>query len=125
MSATRYQAVVVGAGLVGTATALALARQGLLVALVERQPPAVPSEAWDTRIYAISPAHQRFLERLGAWQRMDASRVHRIREDMERAEATPANNIAPIIYRIIEIFDLIFEKKRHEYCGYIYLYQNK
>lgn len=75
MSATRYQAVVVGAGLVGTATALALARQGLMVALVERQPPAVPSEAWDTRIYAISPAHQRFLERLGAWQRMDASRV--------------------------------------------------
>ena len=75
MSTERYQVVVVGAGLVGAATALALGRQGLRVALVERQPPHVPDDAWDPRIYAISPAHQRFLEGLGAWQRMDASRV--------------------------------------------------
>jgi 2-polyprenylphenol 6-hydroxylase len=71
----RYQVVIVGAGLVGAATALALGRQGLRVALIERQPPAVPDEAWDTRIYAISPASQRFLERIGAWQRMDAARI--------------------------------------------------
>jgi 2-octaprenyl-6-methoxyphenol hydroxylase len=32
-------------------------------------------DQWDTRIYAITPANQRFLERLGAWQRMDAGRV--------------------------------------------------
>jgi 2-octaprenyl-6-methoxyphenol hydroxylase len=75
MSTERYQVVVVGAGLVGAATALALGRQGLRVALVERQPPQLPADAWDTRIYAISPAHQRFLEGLGAWQRMDAARV--------------------------------------------------
>jgi 2-octaprenyl-6-methoxyphenol hydroxylase len=75
MSAERYQVIVVGAGLVGAAAALALGRQGLRVALVERQPPAVPDETWDTRIYAISPASQRFLERIGAWQRMDAGRV--------------------------------------------------
>jgi 2-octaprenylphenol hydroxylase len=71
----RYQVVIVGAGLVGAAAALALGRQGLRVALIERQPPAVPDEAWDTRIYAISPASQRFLERIGAWQRMDAGRI--------------------------------------------------
>jgi len=98
MNGERYQVVIVGAGLVGAAAALALGRQGLRVALVERQPPQVPDAAspplpnppplageganvmpkpdqWDTRIYAISPASQRFLERLGAWQRMDASRV--------------------------------------------------
>lgn len=75
MTAERYQAVIVGAGLVGAAAALALGRQGLRVALVERQPAAVPSATWDTRIYAISPASQRFLERIGAWQRMDAGRV--------------------------------------------------
>ena len=75
MSTERYQVIVVGAGLVGAATALALGRQGLRVALVERQPPQTPDDAWDTRIYAISPAHQRFLEGLGAWQRMDAGRV--------------------------------------------------
>jgi 2-octaprenyl-6-methoxyphenol hydroxylase len=75
MNQERYQVVVVGAGLVGAATALALGRQGLRVALVERQPPQVPDDDWDIRIYAISPAHQRFLESLGAWQRMDGGRV--------------------------------------------------
>ncbi len=75
MSGERYQVVIVGAGLVGAAAALALGRQGLRVALIERQPPAQPDEAWDTRIYAISPASQRFLERFGAWQRMDAGRL--------------------------------------------------
>lgn len=75
MSSERYQVVIVGAGLVGAAAALALGRQGLRVALVERQPPHMPEETWDTRIYAISPASQRFLERFGAWQRLDASRI--------------------------------------------------
>ncbi|MGE5321078.1 MAG: UbiH/UbiF family hydroxylase [Hyphomicrobiaceae bacterium] len=75
MSGERYQVVIVGAGLVGAAAALALARQGLQVALVERQPPLAPDAAWDTRIYAISPASQRFLEGIGAWQRMDAGRI--------------------------------------------------
>jgi len=75
MNAERYQVVVVGAGLVGAAAALALGRQGLRVALIERQPPAVPDEALDTRIYAISPASQRFLERIGAWQWLDANRI--------------------------------------------------
>ena len=75
MSGERYQVVIVGAGLVGAAAALTLGRQGLRVALVERQLPHAIDETWDTRIYAISPASQRFLERLGAWQRMDAQRI--------------------------------------------------
>ncbi|MDT3705595.1 MAG: UbiH/UbiF family hydroxylase [Thiobacillus sp.] len=75
MNSEHYQVVIVGAGLVGVAAALALGRQGLRVALIERQAPALPDDAWDTRIYAISPASQRFLERLGAWQRMDAGRI--------------------------------------------------
>ena len=76
MSSERYQVVIVGAGLVGAAAALALGRQGVRVALIERQLPDVPAETWDTRIYAISPASQRFLERFGAWQRLDAQRIH-------------------------------------------------
>lgn len=75
MNAERYQVVIVGAGLVGAAAALALGRKGLRVALVERQPPQPPNELWDTRIYAISPSSQRFLHSLGAWQRVDASRI--------------------------------------------------
>jgi len=75
MSGERYQVVIVGAGLVGTAAALALGRQGVRVALVERQPSLTPTDTWDSRIYAISPAPQRFLERIGAWQRLDADRI--------------------------------------------------
>lgn len=75
MSPERVQVAVVGAGLVGAATALALGRQGLRVALIERQRPPLPAAAWDTRIYAISPASQRFLEGLGAWARLDAARI--------------------------------------------------
>lgn len=75
MSVERYQIVVVGAGLVGASAALAFARQGLRVALVERQTPRLPDEIWDARIYAISPASQRFLECLGVWQRLDAGRI--------------------------------------------------
>lgn len=75
MTAEHYQVVVVGAGLVGTATALTLARQGLQVALIERAAPAVPAEVWDTRIYALTPANQRWLAALGVWSRLDAGRV--------------------------------------------------
>ena len=75
MTVERYQVVIVGAGLVGAAAAVALGRQGLRVALVERHQPVAPTEIWDTRIYAISPASQRFLDRIGAWNRMDASRI--------------------------------------------------
>ncbi|WP_018078082.1 UbiH/UbiF family hydroxylase [Thiobacillus denitrificans] len=75
MSGERYQVVIVGAGLVGAAAALALGRQGMRVALVERQPPSPPDDAWDARIYAVSPASQRFLERIGAWHRLDDGRL--------------------------------------------------
>lgn len=75
MTAERYQVVIVGAGLVGAAAALALGRKGLRVALIERHPPQLPTELWDTRIYAISPASQRFLASIGAWPLMDASRI--------------------------------------------------
>ena len=75
MYAERFQVVIVGAGLVGAAVALALGRKGLRVALDERQPPQPPNELWDTRIYAISPSSQRFLNSIGAWQLMDTRRI--------------------------------------------------
>jgi ubiquinone biosynthesis UbiH/UbiF/VisC/COQ6 family hydroxylase len=69
MSAEHYDAVVVGGGLVGASTALALLRQGRRVAIVDpARPGAEPASAdWDARIYAISPGNRRFLESLDAW----------------------------------------------------------
>ena len=73
-----FHVAVIGGGLVGAATALALLRQGLRVALIEKHAASVPEETWDTRIYAISPASEDLLRDLGAWQRMDASRLQAV-----------------------------------------------
>lgn len=78
MSHARHHAVVVGAGLVGTATALALARAGLSVALVEPREPLAPGDAWDIRVYAISPDSEALLNRLGAWEGLDATRAQNV-----------------------------------------------
>ncbi len=74
----RFHAAVIGAGLVGTSTALALARVGLNVALVEPRLTELPGEDWDTRIYAISPGSEAFLDRVGAWRNLGAGRVQTV-----------------------------------------------
>lgn len=69
-------AVVVGAGVVGTAAALGLARAGLQVALVEaREPPSWQAAEPDLRVFAIAPDNGALLDRLGAWQAIRAARV--------------------------------------------------
>lgn len=72
-----YNVVVVGAALVGTSAALALAKQGFTVALVDRKSPLVElaNGEWDSRIYAISPGNADWLKDLGVWQRMNAERI--------------------------------------------------
>ena len=71
----QVEVVIVGAGLVGASLAAALEARGIAVALVEPEPPPPPAEAWDARIYAISPTSVAFLESVGAWQAVDATRV--------------------------------------------------
>lgn len=75
-----HDVAVVGGGLVGASLALALQRAGLDVALIEPQSPQTPAavDAWDSRIYAISPGNAAFLESLGVWSRLDAQRVQRV-----------------------------------------------
>lgn len=69
--------VVVGAGVVGSAAALAAARDGLRVALVEAHaPPAWSADAPDLRVYAFAPDNQALLEGLGAWAPVRAARAH-------------------------------------------------
>lgn len=69
---------IVGAGLVGASLALALERSGLRIALIEPRPPAAPGDAWDSRVYAVSPGAAAFLADAGAWQSIDAERVARV-----------------------------------------------
>ena len=73
-----YDIVIVGAALVGAAAAVALAKQGFKMALVDRKSPLSPlakGDVWDSRIYAISPGNADCLNDLGVWQRMDATRI--------------------------------------------------
>ncbi|CAM3384351.1 UbiH/UbiF family hydroxylase [Bordetella sputigena] len=73
----KHGILVCGAGIVGLATALALARQKQAVTVlapVAAVPPA-PAEHYHPRVYAISPASQRFLAALGIWDALPAARI--------------------------------------------------
>lgn len=73
----RHDVAVVGAGVVGAALALALARERFEVAIVEPREPARfdASAAHDLRVYAVSPASVALLERLGVWDAVRAARA--------------------------------------------------
>jgi 2-octaprenylphenol hydroxylase len=73
-----FDVVIVGGGLAGLALAVALKRARLTVAVIEGQVPSVP-EGWDARIYAISPVNARFLQQIGVWEHLDASRIAPVR----------------------------------------------
>lgn len=69
-------AVVSGGGVVGAACALALARRGLDVALVEGAAPAPwRAEAPDLRVYAFAADNAALFERLGSWAPVRDARV--------------------------------------------------
>ena len=70
-----FDVVIVGGGLPGASLASALAESKLKLALIERKQPAAPLPEWDSRVYALTPASIAFLERIGAWRRIDNARV--------------------------------------------------
>jgi 2-octaprenylphenol hydroxylase len=71
--------IIVGAGMVGSALALALQDQGLEILLVDGSSLSVkpfdPQAAFEPRVSALSVASQRILERLGVWEGIAARRV--------------------------------------------------
>lgn len=75
-----FDVVIAGAGLVGLALAVALARSGVRVAIVDRasvvtpEPPSSDDD-WDSRIYAISPGSATLLHAIGAWQALANTRI--------------------------------------------------
>lgn len=76
--------IIVGAGMVGSALALALREQGLEILLIDGGPLSVTpfdkGAAFEPRVSALSVASQRVLERLGVWEGVVARRSSPYRE---------------------------------------------
>src|SRR5450830_1872238 len=76
----RADVLIVGAGMVGSALALALQGSGLQVLLLDGSPLSVkPFErdaAFEPRVSALSAASQRILERLGVWDGSGTGQIH-------------------------------------------------
>jgi 2-octaprenylphenol hydroxylase len=81
---TRADLLIVGAGMVGSALALALQDSGLEILLLDGSPMSVTpfdsQSAFEPRVSALSAASQRILERLNVWDAMVARRVSPYRE---------------------------------------------
>jgi len=72
-----FDVAVVGAGVVGSAAALGLAREGLRVAIVEaHQPPGWRADEHDLRVYAFAPDSQALLDSLGVWPAVASARAY-------------------------------------------------
>jgi 2-polyprenylphenol 6-hydroxylase len=84
MSMQTADLVIVGAGMVGSALALALEGHGLDVLLIDGEPLTVPpfeaTQPFDPRVSALSAASQRILERLQAWPGIASRRACPYRE---------------------------------------------
>lgn len=77
MNRRGHDVIVAGAGLVGAATALGLARAGMRVAVIEprRPTPWQADNPPDLRVFAISPASADLLTQLGIWPAVLAARA--------------------------------------------------
>jgi 2-octaprenyl-3-methyl-6-methoxy-1,4-benzoquinol hydroxylase len=81
MSRITHDAIVVGAGVVGATAALAIARAGFKVALVEaRELPTARAIDRDLRVYALSPASIAQFTALGVWEAIVVAGAHAYRE---------------------------------------------
>ena len=79
MKALEADILVVGAGLVGLAAAIAFTKQGKNVILVDAKKPETKlKKTWDERVYALTPATEAWLKQLDVWVRVDKSRVNDI-----------------------------------------------
>lgn len=80
MTVKETDIAIVGAGLVGLAASIALARLGYSVTIVDAKDPVKATHntsqpSWDQRMYAISPNNVAWLKELGAWQLLDTTRI--------------------------------------------------
>ncbi|OGT88024.1 MAG: 2-octaprenyl-3-methyl-6-methoxy-1,4-benzoquinol hydroxylase [Gammaproteobacteria bacterium RIFOXYA12_FULL_61_12] len=95
MTILDFDVVIAGGGMVGSALACALGREGFRVGLVEsREPQRVwPQGEIDLRVSALSRASQNIMTNLGAWPRMAALHIYPYRR-MEVWDAGSSGRIS-------------------------------
>lgn len=93
MKRQKLDILVVGGGAVGLATACGLAGRGRRIGLVEaREPEAFDADDYDLRVFAISPASDRILAGVGAWEAIRSRRVSPYRQ-MEVRDAAGSGHV--------------------------------
>lgn len=141
----QFDVAIIGAGIAGSALAVALSGSGLSIALVEAQPlqrPTLPQEltlnSFDSRVSALTPKSIALLDRLGAWQAVsgyrhcayghmsvwDADGTGRIEFDCAELDVPVLGHIVEnrvivdaLLARIGELDDIIcFSPERLENC---------
>ncbi len=77
MNQKNFDVIVVGAGMVGAATALGMARSGMRVAIVDAQRPkfTFDPDRYDLRVSAITRASEHIFQNLGVWTEISGKRV--------------------------------------------------
>lgn len=77
MTQQTFDCIIVGAGIVGLTTALALAEENFQVAIVEAGPLEFnyDSSKFDMRVSAITRCSEQIFKNLGVWNAMQAERV--------------------------------------------------
>jgi 2-octaprenylphenol hydroxylase len=91
-TSTLWDAVVVGGGMVGAATALALGQKGFRVLLLERAPVDTqwdPQMPFQTRVSALNRASENILKNLGVWEGVRRRRCHAFTDMHVWDEVTP------------------------------------
>lgn len=71
----QFDVVVIGGGVVGLTTALAMARRSFSVAVIDAGAMTANLNTLDPRVYAINQASQNLLQELDVWQLLDKTRV--------------------------------------------------
>lgn len=73
---SRYDVVVIGAGVVGLSTALMCARQGMQVGIIEAHAPKPWQQSCpDLRVYALALSNKQLFEQFGVWQEIQTKRA--------------------------------------------------